>query len=436
MNASFRTAFWAMCLGLTVPMVLFVGVELTSGGRSARNSSLAASDHRGSLRSYWEKSESKIAKQDDPSDSRPGTSKSSAETKPKSDHVPLTITSRAAPKKKHSREQDPETAEATVTLGPQLESDPTAVESGTARDRRVPAVVTGNRPSVEILDDPGEKSRGSRALEDRLDGIEQVLERLGRALAAQAQREPPGDPVKQTAELLRQLRQARDLEEPHSPIPRLSEPETDDDQPASQPTDKDADPAAPDPARPIPKAEPDAAPGKNRPVSNRPVSKIYRPRHLSGSALQALVGPLLTDGIGKVGAADAGTDESALAAGGDQSRAPANAVVVRDLPEILRKIDRLLLDLDVPPTPVMIEAAFGWGAFAFVGADLNQRFGLSFTAVGLIVSDSAFVVLPLALSVTFTVKLLDPAVPGVPETMAEELLLLLPGRSSSPAREG
>jgi hypothetical protein len=34
---------------------------------------------------------------------------------------------------------------------------------------------------------------------------------------------------------------------------------------------------------------------------------------------------------------------------------------------------------------------------------------------GLIVSDSAFVVLPLALSVTFTVKLLNPAVPGVPD---------------------
>ena len=36
-------------------------------------------------------------------------------------------------------------------------------------------------------------------------------------------------------------------------------------------------------------------------------------------------------------------------------------------------------------------------------------------AGGLIVSDKAFVILPLALSVTFTVKLLDPAVPGVPE---------------------
>jgi predicted MFS family arabinose efflux permease len=34
---------------------------------------------------------------------------------------------------------------------------------------------------------------------------------------------------------------------------------------------------------------------------------------------------------------------------------------------------------------VFIEAAFGWGAFAYVGADLKLRFGLSFTAVGLIV---------------------------------------------------
>jgi predicted MFS family arabinose efflux permease len=34
---------------------------------------------------------------------------------------------------------------------------------------------------------------------------------------------------------------------------------------------------------------------------------------------------------------------------------------------------------------VFIESAFAWGAFAYVGADLNQRFGLSLTAVGLIV---------------------------------------------------
>jgi len=38
---------------------------------------------------------------------------------------------------------------------------------------------------------------------------------------------------------------------------------------------------------------------------------------------------------------------------------------------------------------VLIEAATGWGAFAYVGADLNQRFGLGFAAVGLIVGTFA-----------------------------------------------
>jgi predicted MFS family arabinose efflux permease len=34
---------------------------------------------------------------------------------------------------------------------------------------------------------------------------------------------------------------------------------------------------------------------------------------------------------------------------------------------------------------VFIESSFGWGAFAYVGADLHLRFGLSFTSIGLIV---------------------------------------------------
>jgi len=38
---------------------------------------------------------------------------------------------------------------------------------------------------------------------------------------------------------------------------------------------------------------------------------------------------------------------------------------------------------------VLIEAGIGWGAFAYVGADLNQRFGLGFAAVGLIVGTFA-----------------------------------------------
>lgn len=38
---------------------------------------------------------------------------------------------------------------------------------------------------------------------------------------------------------------------------------------------------------------------------------------------------------------------------------------------------------------VLIEASIGWGAFAYVGADLNQRFGMGFTAIGLIVGTFA-----------------------------------------------
>lgn len=34
---------------------------------------------------------------------------------------------------------------------------------------------------------------------------------------------------------------------------------------------------------------------------------------------------------------------------------------------------------------VFLEAAFGWGTFAYLGADLKDRFGLSFAAVGLII---------------------------------------------------
>jgi YNFM family putative membrane transporter len=38
---------------------------------------------------------------------------------------------------------------------------------------------------------------------------------------------------------------------------------------------------------------------------------------------------------------------------------------------------------------VFVESFVGWGAFTYVGADLNQRFGLSLTAVGLIVATFA-----------------------------------------------
>ena len=58
---------------------------------------------------------------------------------------------------------------------------------------------------------------------------------------------------------------------------------------------------------------------------------------------------------------------------------------------------------------VFIEASIAWGAFAYVGADLHLRFGLSFTAVGLIVGTFAIGGLLYAASVQQLVELLGQA---------------------------
>ena len=60
---------------------------------------------------------------------------------------------------------------------------------------------------------------------------------------------------------------------------------------------------------------------------------------------------------------------------------------------------------------VFIEASIGWGAFAYVGADLHLRFGLSFTAVGLIVGTFGIGGLIYAASVQQLVNCARPARP-------------------------
>jgi MFS transporter, YNFM family, putative membrane transport protein len=58
---------------------------------------------------------------------------------------------------------------------------------------------------------------------------------------------------------------------------------------------------------------------------------------------------------------------------------------------------------------VFIEASTAWGAFAYVGADLHMRFGLSFTAIGLIVGTFGIGGLLYAASVQQLVNLLGQA---------------------------
>ena len=93
---------------------------------------------------------------------------------------------------------------------------------------------------------------------------------------------------------------------------------------------------------------------------------------------------------------------------------------VPGVPDIVPPADRVNPDGRVPTDTVHVyggvpPAAASACEYAIPAVPAGSDAVVIFKAGGLIVSDNAFVVLPLALSVTFTVKLLDPAVPGVPE---------------------
>jgi type IV pilus assembly protein PilQ len=89
------------------------------------------------------------------------------------------------------------------------------------------------------------------------------------------------------------------------------------------------------------------------------VSKIYRPNYISVKDLQSLITPMLTPApIGKVAAtttSEVGIETDAKKAGGD-SLSQRDALLVQDYPEVLREVDAIITDLDVPPMQVVIEA--------------------------------------------------------------------------------
>lgn len=338
MNTSFRTAFWALCLGLSVPMVMFVAFRLASGGRADRTATLAAADLRSSLKTKLEKSAGK-----------PGPDRSTA---PDADaKSSLAVSSQPGSNSRDkvvldAPEIDPD--EPQVVLGPGLESDATATTPASVRDRRVPAsAVAETRPKVHYVPEieavPTASAASATAIEARLEGIQQNLDRLGRALDAQSSRAPTGDPIKQATELLKQLQDAHLINQPASPPGE---------QIAAQPRGETGQPPpATDPSRESP--TPDS---QLRKSETQLVTRIYRPRYLSGSALHSLIVPLLTPNLGRAGAADMATDETHTTAAGNNSAAPADALVVSDFPEALRKIDLLFQKLDTPPTHLVIEA--------------------------------------------------------------------------------
>lgn len=89
------------------------------------------------------------------------------------------------------------------------------------------------------------------------------------------------------------------------------------------------------------------------------ISKIYRPYYISVKDLQALITPLLTPKpIGKISvtvANEMGLDTDPTKAGGDLL-SQQDALLIQDYDEVLKEVDRVIAEMDVPPLQVVIEA--------------------------------------------------------------------------------
>lgn len=110
-------------------------------------------------------------------------------------------------------------------------------------------------------------------------------------------------------------------------------------------------------------------------TNRKVVTKLYSPFYVSAKELQTLITPILTENIGVVSlttASEIGIAPDATSAGGD-SFAQTDAILVRDYPEVLEEVDRLLETMDVPPMQVVIEAMI-----ISVKLSDDMRFGVNF----------------------------------------------------------
>ena len=113
--------------------------------------------------------------------------------------------------------------------------------------------------------------------------------------------------------------------------------------------------------------------------SRKVVTKLYSPFYISAKELQSLITPLLTENVGLISLtspSEVGITPDDTSAGGD-SYAQTDSLLVRDYPEIIEEVDRLVKEMDVPPMQVVIEAMI-------ISVLLNDdmRFGVNLAVLG------------------------------------------------------
>ncbi|MEQ8789400.1 MAG: hypothetical protein RIC55_24110 [Pirellulaceae bacterium] len=109
-------------------------------------------------------------------------------------------------------------------------------------------------------------------------------------------------------------------------------------------------------------------------LRDKVATRVYRPNYVAAADLQVLVTPLLTESIGSVTvstAAQVDIPSDTTTSGGD-SFAQSEVLLVRDYEAVLRQIDAIVVDVDVPPRQVMIEAMI-----VSVSLDDQTRLGIN-----------------------------------------------------------
>lgn len=92
-------------------------------------------------------------------------------------------------------------------------------------------------------------------------------------------------------------------------------------------------------------------------ASRKLITKIYQLHYINGGEIQKLITPILTPEVGRqaiTSPAQTGLAPSATDAGGD-GLSQRDTLLVQDYPEVISEVDKILIELDVPPLQVMIE---------------------------------------------------------------------------------
>ncbi|MEO1998277.1 MAG: secretin and TonB N-terminal domain-containing protein, partial [Planctomycetaceae bacterium] len=93
-------------------------------------------------------------------------------------------------------------------------------------------------------------------------------------------------------------------------------------------------------------------------IESKITTRIYRPKYINGTDLQTLLTPLMSPDVGKMAITTPATTglESDNSDGGGDQLTQQDAVLVLDYPQVIAEMDKVVEEMDVPPSQVVIEA--------------------------------------------------------------------------------